>query len=212
MVTTPADRHTETALDKLIALSRNAHVNVDLDDPADYWYRLGQRNAYAHAVGVVVGRGVDQAGFEVADRITAALAEGEHRIDALRDAALRSQDQAAPHPAVEWLGPQAFLARYGPLDIEPQFGTQWGARGNQQVYLHTPPGENRGLLYAHDPLWDEYAVLGTDAAQRAVEAAYRQALESDPHMDVAAFAELVRAHTLTAVPSRDIRVGREVEL
>ena len=42
------------AVGQLLALSRNAHQHVDLDDPADYWYRLGQRNAYAHAVGLTL--------------------------------------------------------------------------------------------------------------------------------------------------------------
>jgi hypothetical protein len=38
MGTQSADRHTvDPFVSKLIALSRNAHRNVDLDDPADYW-------------------------------------------------------------------------------------------------------------------------------------------------------------------------------
>ena len=57
MGTQPVDRHTvDPFVTKLIALSRNAHTNVDLDDPADYWYRLGQRNAYAYAVGLALAR------------------------------------------------------------------------------------------------------------------------------------------------------------
>ena len=77
MVAQPSERHADTELHvKLAALSRNAHVNVDLDDPADYWYRLGQRNAYAHALGLALGQGVDQLAFEISDRITGALAGG----------------------------------------------------------------------------------------------------------------------------------------
>ena len=75
------------AVEQLIALSRNAHQGVDLDDPADYWYRLGQRNAYAHAVGLTLSNGVDDVAFTVADRITGALSDGVHELSALTMAA-----------------------------------------------------------------------------------------------------------------------------
>jgi hypothetical protein len=197
MVAQPAERHTVRQLhEKLVALSRNAQVNVDLDDPADYWYRLGQRNAYAHALGLSVARGVDHIAFEVADRLTGALADGEHNVDLLLAGALEGAPAAAP-TSPEWIGPQAFSAQYGHLPgVDRDYGMRWGERGDQRISWRAPLDASTGLLYAYDPLWAEYKVLGTDVPRQAVEAAFRQALDPDVHMDVGVFAEIARSHTL----------------
>lgn len=197
MVTQPAERHTDHQLhEKMVALSRNAQVNVDLDDPADYWYRLGQRNAYAHALGLSVAGGVDDIAFAVADRLTGALADGEHNVDLLLAGALEGAPSAAP-TSPQWIGPQAFSAQYGHIPgVDRDYGMRWGDRGDQRISWRAPLDAGTGLLYAYDPLWAEYRVLGTDVPQRAVEAAFKQALETDVHMDVAAFAGIVRSHLL----------------
>jgi hypothetical protein len=196
MVAQPAERHTDQLHEKLVALSRNTQVNVDLDDPADYWYRLGQRNAYAHALGLTVARGVDHIAFEVGDRLTGALADGEHNVDFLLVGAL----EAAPSAALtspEWIGPLAFSAQYGHIPgVDRDYGMRWGERGDQRISWRAPLDASTGLLYAYDPLWAEYKVLGTDVPQQAVEAAFKQALDTDVHADVAVFAEIARTHTL----------------
>lgn len=197
MAAQPAERHTDQQLhEKLVALSRNAQVNVDLADPADYWYRLGQRNAYAHALGLSVARGPDHIAFEVADRLTGALSDGEHNIDLLLSGALEASLAATP-ASPEWIGPQAFSAQYGHLPgVDRDYGMRWGDRGDQRISWRAPLDAGRGLLYAYDPLWAEYKVLGTDVPRQAVEVAFTQALDTDLHMDVTAFAEVVRSHTL----------------
>ena len=196
MVAQPAERHTDQLQDKLVALSRNAQVNVDLDDPADYWYRLGQRNAYAHALGLSVANGVDHIAFEVADRLTDALADGEHNVDLLLAGALEGVPAAAP-TSPEWIGPQAFSAQYGHIPgVDRDYGMRWGERGDQRISWRAPLDANNGLLYAYDPLWAEYKVLGTDVPWQAVEAAFKQALDTDVHMDVATFTEIARSHSL----------------
>ena len=214
MVAQPAERHTDHQLHvKLVALSRNAQVNVDLQDPADYWYRLGQRNAYAQALGLVVARGLDHVAFEVADRLTGALADGEHNVDALLAAALEPAP-ARPAAEPEWIGPQAFRAQYGHVPgVDRDFGMRWGRRGNQRISWRAPLDAGRGLLYAYDPIWDEYTVLGADVPRPAVEAAFKQALESEIHMDVGAFGELVRAEVLLARvrPVEQVQPVRVVE-
>lgn len=195
MVAQPVERHTDQLHDKLVALSRNAQVNVDLDDPADYWYRLGQRNAYAHALGLSVARGLDHIAFEVADRLTGALADGEHSVHFLLVRAL----EAAPFAALtspQWIGPQGFSAKYGQIPgVDRDYGMRWGKRRDQRISWRAPLDASTGLLYAYDPLWAEYKVLGTDVPRQAVEAAFRQALDTDVHMDVAAFAEIAYSHT-----------------
>lgn len=181
--------------EKLIALSRNAHQNVDADDPVDYWYRLGQRNAYAHAAGMVIARGADSPAFTIADTITNALSQGCSDVSGLARAAhgrvqLEAVGEAAP--ALTWMGPAAFQARYGDLPgIDHDFGMGWGAGGDQRISLRQGIGGHGGLLYVYDPTWDEYAVLLANVTDAAVDHAFATALATDLHMSAQRFAALV---------------------
>lgn len=106
----------------------------------------------------------------------------------------------------DWVGPQAFAARYGRDGVDHDFGMRWGERREQRISLRRHPDADRGLLYAYDPTWDEYALLAQDVPQAAVEAAFTQALDIDTHMHVLAFAELVRCHQIlgTSAPTRSV--------
>ncbi len=101
---------------------------------------------------------------------------------------------ASPPPELDWVGPQAFNARYGTVGVDHDFGMRWGERREQRISLRRHPGARHGLLYAYDATWDEYAVLAHDVPEPAVEAAFAQALDIDTHMHVLAFTELVRCH------------------
>ena len=76
---TEQDRLTSDLTANLIVLARNAAANVDPADPVDYWYRLGQRNAYAHATGMLLAPDLGQGAFRIAERLTAALDAKESR-------------------------------------------------------------------------------------------------------------------------------------
>jgi len=195
--------HWDPLAERLVALSRNAHRGVDRDDEIDYWYRLGQRNAYAHAVGVVIARGVDFAAFSVAERLTGALADGVTELAALRsvvlDFGLRSSDVEA---GLTWMGPAAFRAQFHAAPgLDHDFGMRWGANGDQRLSLRVPVGGDSGLLYAYDPTWDEYAILIHEASTAAVEVAFARALQSDIHMSAASFAALVAQEAPTPAPA-----------
>jgi len=191
----------DPAAERLLALARNAHRNVDHRDDVDYWYRLGQRNAYAHAAGILIGRGVDSTAFAISERLTAALEEGVTDLTRLRTTALGAPTPGSLHQSPTWLGPVAFRAQYGSdgvhrsthLGNDHDYGMRWGAAGDQRISLRHPPGADSGLLYAYDPTWDEYAVLSGAASVQAVEAAFTQAVATDPHMAVTDFAALVAA-------------------
>ena len=200
-------------VEQLLALSRNAHQHVDLDDPADYWYRLGQRNAYAHAVGLTLSRGVDDAAFAVADRITNALGDGNHELSSLTLAASgRSAEDSSP-AKLTWTGPKAFNAAYGHLPgIDRDFGMRWGERHEQRISLRRTADAVDGLLYAYDPTWDEYAVIATSAPAAAVEATFTQAVQVDTHMTVVGFAEIFTQQLLLKLPGPDRTPDRGVEL
>ncbi len=78
----------------MIILSRGAHRGVDQRDGIDYWYRLGQRDAYAFAAALVVARGVDSNAVAVSEPVTGALSDGVTELGELRDAALDARHRS----------------------------------------------------------------------------------------------------------------------
>ena len=208
----PDSLHRDPSGERLVALCRNAHLGVDRQDEIDYWYRLGQRDAYAYAAGVVIARGVDSEAFSLAERLTGALTQGVVDLAPLRPLVLGT---ARPGVAVEaglaWMGPAAFHAQLPPADLDHDFGMRWGANGDQRLSLRLPAGRDHGLLYAYDPTWDEYAVLSRDASTAAVEGAFTRALHSDIPMPPASFAALVAQEPPTPAPV-DRASGIQVQL
>jgi len=199
--------HWDPAAERLVALARNAHRNVDhqdlrddiTTDDVDYWYHLGQRNAYAHAAGILIGRGVDSTAFAISERLTAALEAGVTDLSQLRSTALGGPTPGSPSQSPTWLGPVAFRAQYGSdgvhRGIDHDCGMRWGAAGDQRISLRHPPGADSGLLYAYDPTWDEYAMLA-ESADRAAATNVLAAVEADAyfdnrHLDPRRFAQVV---------------------
>jgi hypothetical protein len=124
---------------------------------------LGQRNAYAYAACLLIARGTEPLAFTIADRITSALSQGSAEVaDPVRAALGRVplQPVGQASPALTWIGPAAFRARYGDLPgIDHGFGMGWGAGGDQRISLRQDIGDDGGLLYVYDPTWDEFAIL-----------------------------------------------------
>src|SRR3954464_15802297 len=89
---TPSD----VIVEQLLALARNASLNVEEHDPIDYWYRLGQRNAYAHATAQLLAPELGHDPFTIAERITTALDAGTTDLRELRHAAYGTRAVTAP--------------------------------------------------------------------------------------------------------------------
>ena len=195
--------HWDSAAERMIALARNAHRSVDqrsIDqrDDIDYWYRLGQRNADAHAAGIVIARGVDSTAFAISERLTAALEDRVTDLRPLRSTALGETTTSGLAQSPTWLGPMAFAAQFGSLPgVDHDYGMRWGPAGEQRISLRHPMAGDRGLLYAYDPTWDEYAVLSRDATAAAVRSAFAQAVGTNIHMSITDFASLVGGHEMT---------------
>jgi len=192
----------EDLFGQLVGLARSAHVNVDLEDPADYWYRLGQRNAYAHAAGMCLAPAADPRHFTVADRITQALSDGVTDLDEITRAAhtaLPAHQAATPETVrLEWIGPKAFQARHGDVPgIDHDFGMRWGDQQDTRISLRHPAGASHGLLYAYNATWDEYVVLHPHISTDVVEAASAEALVTHPRMPAEQFTTLVHRHEQT---------------
>ncbi|GAA2147794.1 hypothetical protein FHX52_3004 [Humibacillus xanthopallidus] len=197
--TADPDRTQRLATD-LLALARNAAINVEAADEVDYWYRLGQRNAYAHATGLLLARELGQDPFTITNRVTAALDAKVTDVTCLHSAAYGlgtdGPDADAAETVLAWVGPRAFAARFGSApNIDHDYGHTWGPRSDQRVSLRITDGADTGLLYVHDPTWDEYAVLAESADHSAVTRAFA-ALEADGrsgnrHLEPRRFAQLV---------------------
>jgi hypothetical protein len=191
------------AAEILLHLAVRAHHNVDRADDVDYWYRLGQRNAYLQSAAQLTCLSHGAPVLEVADRLERAVEEGCVDVQELARLAStnapRSLDQKAPE--LDWLGAHAFKARYAATPgTDHDYGMRWGPRSDQRISHRKIEEAPTGALYAYDATWDEYALIGLDVPTAAVEAAFRRALDSDIHMSAAEFARLV---TLQIGPSAD---------
>lgn len=108
---------------------------------------------------------------------------------------------STPTPQLDWVGPITFARRHpGPPGIDVDLGHDWGPRGDQRISWRHDPDGTVGLLYAYDPLWDEFAVLATDMARGVVEHAYRLVARDPRVATVEAFAALARRLVLTPMP------------
>ena len=184
-------------VDQLMALARNASLNVEEHDPIDYWYRLGQRNAYAHATAQLLAPELGHDPFAIAERITTALDAGTTDLRELRQAAYGARPVTAPpKPSIEWVGPKAFDTQHRNIrGVDRDYGMRWGPRSNQRISLRLDGDEaTHGLLYAYDPTWQEYAVLSTNAPRDAVGRAFAHAIDTDIHMPIETFTQLVGSY------------------
>lgn len=184
----------DRVVDQLMALARNASLNVEEHDPIDYWYRLGQRNAYAHATAQLFAPELGHDPFSIAERITTALDAGTTDLRELRDAAYGAREVTTPpKPSIEWVGPKAFDTQHRNIrGVDRDYGMRWGPRSNQRISLRLDGDEaTHGLLYAYDPTWQEYAVLSTSAPRAAVDRAFAHATDTDIHMPIETFTQLV---------------------
>ena len=125
-----------------------------------------------------------------------ALAGNEHHDvdtgDPVNDWDRRRQHNAYPGPVLEWRGPVAFSKAYGSVPgIDHDFGMRWGSNRDQRVSLRVELGGDEGLLYAYDPTWDEYAVIGTDVPLAAVKDAFARALQVGDQLALQDFVSLV---------------------
>jgi len=201
---------TDALTASLVALALNAHRCLDGTDPVDYWYRLGQRNAYAQVVGFLLAGGDSSRVWSVSDRVNRGLSAGVSEVAELASAARAAAAAGCRAGDLAWVGPAAFQRQAGTggggdLDV----GSSWGRRRDRRVAVRTAPGSSSGLLYAYDATWDEYAVLALGVDPEVVREAYRSLPDRDDGADVE---DLVRALHARAPGPRADHARFEVEL
>lgn len=194
MIDTPATRNVHRA--QLLGMATSAQQGLDLDDPADYWYRTGQRDAYAYAAALLGQGRVGDPARAAADRVTQLLANGFTDLGVLLDAT--QPEPPLVHQSLTWVGPIAFqqlLAHHDGVDHD--LGTTWGPRHDVRISHHRPHDGTTGLLYAYDRTWDEYVVLAAHATFAVAERVYRRALDRDPHLGLADVLTILHADPST---------------
>jgi len=196
---------------RLVAVALSVHRCLDGADPVDYWYRLGQRNAYAETVGFHLAGGDSSRAWSVADRVNQGLSDGVTDVAELASAARAAVADGYSTGDLRWLGPAAFRRQAGTeaAGRDHEVGLRWGRWGHRRVAVRVAPGSSSGLLYVHDATWDEYAVLAAGVDPEVVLAAYRSLPNRDDGADVE---DLVRALQSPALERQAETARFEVEL
>jgi len=113
MESTPHGLGTDDLTVRLVAVALSAHRCLDGTDPVDYWYRLGQRNAYTQAVGFLLAGGDTGQAWAVAGRVKQGLTDGVTGVAELASAAWAATTGELRSTRFEWLGPAAFQRQAG---------------------------------------------------------------------------------------------------
>lgn len=188
-----------TVLRQLLERARDANNHLNLNDPADYWYRLGQRNADIYAAVLIALRGNVEDAKTVADRIIEAFSRRGSSMDehiGVASAATHRQSRSSMAlTPLQWLGRKAFQAVHGdPYAIDIPYGSAWGDERETSITLRCRPGERTGLLFAHNATWDEYTVLASNIAESDVEATCTAAYRTGGRVTIEHFAAQLRSH------------------
>lgn len=182
---------------QLLDLALGAQHGISLDDPADYWYLKGTRDAYVYAAAVLAAGQPGDPARAAASRVDDLLGDGTQNIADLL-AALDPTPQPEARDGLTWVGPVAFNRLTSTLaGIDHDLGTRWGAQRDVRISHRRPHDGTTGLLYAYDRTWDEYTILADDIHADIVEAARVVALDVDPHLPLDRF-----LHVLHDVPAR----------
>lgn len=198
MIDTPATRNVHRA--QLLGMATAAQQCLDLDDPADFWYRQGVRDAYAFAAALLATGVVGDVTRAAADRVTDLLGEGITDLGVLMVAT-----EPAPRPepdGLTWVGPLAFgkLTADQP-GIDHDLGSRWGTQRDVRISHRRPHDGTTGLLYAYDRTWDEYAILAHHIDTDTVETAKKAARAVDPDMPVEDFLDVLREARARPTPA-----------
>jgi hypothetical protein len=118
----------------------------------------------------------------------------------------------------DWISPARFrLATTGVDGGEIDHGVFWGSRHDQRVTLRMKTDGQVGVLYAYNPLWDEYRILARDITRRDAAAAVAEVAEilGTWGMSVGVLADTVQyrinrttAQPVVVEPSHGLEVAR----
>lgn len=180
---------------QLLRMAALAQHGLDIDEPADFWYRQGIREAFAYAAALLVAGRVADVTQGAADRVVDLLGDGVADLRVLMEAT-----EAGPGPGsgLTWMGQISFdrvTARQPGTDHD--LGSQWGNRHDIRICHRRPHDGTVGLLYAYDQTWDEYAILDPAAHVDVVARTIHAALDVDPHLPLTDFLALLRTNATT---------------
>ena len=185
---------TPLATRSLLNSATNTHQQLDPTAPAP-GYLHGRRDAclQAFAQAVATPAGELWPDHLVTERIEtqlhAMLDQGVVDTQLLEVAALLiAEHPAPPSRRLTWVGPLAFQrATAAQRGIDMDLGFDWGDGRDTRISCRREPDATRGLLYAYNRTWDEYAVLSDSISVQHVETVYKATVLGDGHPSLDAF-------------------------
>lgn len=197
--TTPESIHHRA---HLLSLALGAQHGINLNDPADYWYLKGTRDAYVYAATVLATGQPGDPARAAASRVDDLLNNGSQDVAHLL-AALDPTPQREARDALTWVGPVAFNRLTSTqAGVDHDLGARWGAQQDLRISHRRPHDGTGGLLYAYERTWDEYTILADDIHADIVETARVAALAVDPHLPVDRFLRVL--HDVRARHAADV--------
>lgn len=137
-----------------LAVTAQEHIR----DYPDHEYQLGIRDACLTVVALTVTKGTGRDAERLRHQLTNAALDGAEAPQLLQ-LALRAGGRVGGRPGLDWVGPRTFKARHGVGGAEEDLATALGPNRSIRLAWRRDAGRHVGMLYAHDRLWDEYAVI-----------------------------------------------------
>jgi hypothetical protein len=114
----------------------------------------------------------------------------------------------------KWISPARFRLAISGIDGgEIDYGEFWGSRHDQRVALRMTANDQAGVLYAYDPLWDEYRIIAQHVTRREAAAAVGEVAEilGTLGLSVGVLADTVHDR-LSRVPPTAARAAASIEV
>lgn len=103
-------------------------------------------------------------------------------------ALLIAEHPAPPSRRLTWVGPLAFQrATVAQRGTDMDLGFDWGDGRDTRISCRREPDATRGLLYAYNRTWDEYAILADNISVQHVETVYKATVLGAGHPSLDAF-------------------------
>lgn len=195
----PLTLDAERIASRMATLAIRAQVQLDHRDISDErTFQRGARHAYVTALAhtTTPEPHLSVAVHDTSERIIDALDGGVR--DPRELLAIATNTPTPTSTTLTWLGVLAFGRRYSGRGVDEDLGMRCGRRRDVQIGLRRRSSEDTGHLYAHDPLWGEYAVLADPVTAVRATQAFHRAQDLDPRMEPAAFLGVL--HAVDRVP------------
>jgi hypothetical protein len=104
-----------------------------------------------------------------------------------------------------WMSPARFDQLYPAESDDQTLGASWGPRYEQTLLYRSQAGTSHGVLYVHDPIWNEHAVIDDAIEPATVAVALDQVTANFGHQGVS-------IEVIQAIVADHIPIGRQTTI